>query len=48
MFRQLFFAFMGLAALERVQASFRAQRLATLADRMGYEGSDGLALPRDR
>ena len=49
MFRQLLFsfAFMGSAALGRVQASFRARCLATSADRMGYEGSDGLALPRD-
>ena len=42
-----FFALMGSAALGRVQASFRARRLATSADRMGYEGSDGLALPRN-
>lgn len=50
MFRQLLFfgAFLGLAALERVQASFRARRLAASADMMGCEGSDGLALPRDR
>lgn len=42
-----FLAFQGSAALERVWAFFRARRLATSADRMGYEGSDGLALPRD-
>lgn len=49
MFRQLLFlGLLGQATLERVQASFRARHLATSADMMGCEGSDGLALSRDR
>ena len=43
-----YLAFAGPAALDWVPVSFRARCLAISADGVGYERTDGLALPRDR